>query len=223
MTGRDNELWQQCWRDRETDGFHQKLVNPLLVRFWPSIGLAPGSRVFVPLCGKSLDMVWLLAQGYEVIGVELSPLAVRAFFKENRLQPERTRLGNLMRWRQGKLSIYCGDYFSLTQEHLGQIDAVYDRAALTALPEDIRVPYVAHLRSLLPDSCEAMLLTVEDAEEGETLADSLTAADEITALYASAFRVELAHVESMLEVDPGAPDGDPVRSEHKVYRLSVGP
>lgn len=73
MTGCDNVLWLQCWRDRQT-AFHQKAVNQLLARFWPSLDLAKGSRVFVPLCGKSLDMIWLAQQGHEVIGVELSLL-----------------------------------------------------------------------------------------------------------------------------------------------------
>ena len=77
MTGRDNELWQQSWRDRKTD-FHQKIVSPHLVRFWSSLGLAASDRVFVPLCGKSLDLLWLAQQGHTVIGVELSPLAARA-------------------------------------------------------------------------------------------------------------------------------------------------
>ena len=94
MTGRDNELWQQSWRDKNID-FHQKAVNPHLVRFWSSLGLAAGDRVFVPLCGKSLDMLWLAGQGHTVIGVELSPLAVRAFFRENRLQAKRRRNSRL--------------------------------------------------------------------------------------------------------------------------------
>src|SRR5665811_341557 len=145
MTGRDNVLWLQCWRDQRTD-FNQKTVNQLLTRFWPSLDLARGIRVFVPLCGKSLDMIWLANQGHEVIGVELSPIAVRAFFRENRLQPARRQVGKFTLWKHGRLSILCGDYFSLTKGDLGHIDTVYDRAALTALPEDIRLLYVAHLR-----------------------------------------------------------------------------
>lgn len=143
MTSRDNLLWLQCWRDQQTD-FNQKSVNPLLIRFWPGLGLVRGSRVFVPLCGKSLDMIWLAQQGHEVIGVELSPIAVRAFFRENHLKPTRRRVGPFTLWRQGRLSILCGDFFSLTLAELGQIDTVYDRAALTALPEAIRMLYISH-------------------------------------------------------------------------------
>jgi thiopurine S-methyltransferase len=145
MISRDNGLWLQFWRDRRTD-FHQKTVNQLLTRFWPRLDPVCGSRVFVPLCGKSLDMIWLAKQGYDVIGVELSPIAVRAFFRENRLQPVRTQMGKFALWKHGKISILCGDFFSLTKSDLGSIDMVYDRAALTALPEDIRRLYVAHDR-----------------------------------------------------------------------------
>ena len=217
MSSRDNALWQQCWRDQQTD-FHQHDVNRLLVRFWRGLDLVPGSRVFVPLCGKSLDMIWLAQQGHEVIGLELSPVAVRAFFLENRMQPSRRKVGQFTLWQCGKISILCGDYFSVSRADLGCIDVVYDRAALTALPEDIRRHYVAHLKLIVPPACKVFLLTVEDADEGETREVTLGASAEITTLYTEAFAIELAHVESVLE-----PDTDDVAvmkcSEHKVYRL----
>jgi thiopurine S-methyltransferase len=220
MTNGVNALWRQCWHDRDTD-FHQESVNRLLTRFWSGLDLAPGSRVFVPLCGKSLDMIWLAQQGHEVIGVELSPIAVRAFFRENRLKPVRRQFGKFTLWEHGKLRILCGDYFSLTRGDLGQIDAVYDRAALTALAEDRRDRYVAHLRMLMPSSCQVFLLTVEDAEVGESLHHALAVADEVTALYSEAFDLDLTHVESIYETDSQFQDQPPQRSEHKVYRLST--
>lgn len=218
MTSRDNGLWLQCWRDRRTD-FNQKTVNQLLTRFWPSLDLARGSRVFVPLCGKSLDMIWLAKQGHEVIGVELSPIAVRAFFRENQLQPTRRRVGRFTLWEHGRLHILCGDYFSLTKGYLGQIDTVYDRAALTALPEDIRMLYVAHLRLIVPETTNVFLLTTEDAEEQETPSQVFGVAEEIKTLYSEYFEIDLAHVESLFEVDPESPDQLPERTEYKVYRL----
>ena len=220
MTGRDNVLWLQCWRDRRTD-FNQKTVNQLLTRFWPSLDLARGSRVFVPLCGKSLDMIWLAKQGHEVIGVELSPIAVRAFFRENRLQPARQQVGKFTLWKHGRLSILCGDYFSLTKGDLGHIDTVYDRAALTALPEDIRLLYVAHLRLIVQETTNVFLLTTEDAEENETPSQAFGVSEEIKTLYSKGFEIDLAHVESVFEVDPESPDQPPERTEYKVYRLST--
>ena len=218
MSSRDNALWQQCWRDQKTD-FHQREVNRLLTRFWRGLDLVQGSRVFVPLCGKSLDMIWLAQQGYEVIGLELSPVAVRAFFHENHMQPSRRKVGRFTLWQSGRISILCGDYFSVSRADLGCIDVVYDRAALTALPEDIRRLYVAHLKLILPPACKVFLLTVEDADEGETREVTLGASAEITALYSEAFEIELAHVESILEPDPDRGEGLARCSEHKVYRL----
>jgi thiopurine S-methyltransferase len=126
---RDNPLWLQFWRDQRTD-FHQQAVNQLLTRFWPNLETVVGGRVFVPLCGKSLDMLWLAEQGHEVIGVELSPVAVKAFFRENHLKPSKRRVGNFMLWKAGRISILCGDYFSLRSANLGMIDVVYDRVML---------------------------------------------------------------------------------------------
>jgi thiopurine S-methyltransferase len=219
VTGRDNQLWLRLWRERRTD-FHQQAVNPLLSRFWPSLGLAAGSRVFVPLCGKSLDMLWLVEQGHEVIGVELSPLAVKAFFRENRLQPVKRRQGRFTLWQHGRLAILCGDYFALTRADLGQIGSVYDRAALTALPQAIRTGYVAQLHLLLPATCPVFLLTIEDAEEHASLQQALGVDPELQALYAADFDIDLAHVESLFELDPHAPEQPAKRAEYKVYRLA---
>ncbi|TAN65975.1 MAG: thiopurine S-methyltransferase [Methylobacter sp.] len=220
MTGRDNVLWLQCWRDRQT-GFHQKAVNQLLAKFWPNLALARGSRVFVPLCGKSLDMIWLANQGHEVIGVELSPIAVRAFFRENNLRPSRRQVGKFTLWKHDRLSILCGDYFSLSEHDLGQIDTVYDRAALTALPEDLRQRYVAHLKLIVQETTNIFLLTTEDAEENQTPSQVLGVAEEIKTLYSEDFKIDLAHVESVFEVDPTSQNKLAERTEYKVYRLST--
>lgn len=215
----DNHLWLKFWRDQRTD-FHQSVVNPLLSKFWPELGLPQGSRVFVPLCGKSLDMLWLAQQGHEVIGVELSPVAVEAFFNENGLHPTQQQVGACTLWRNGKISILCGDYFALQQSDLGLIDTVYDRSALTALPEEIRDEYVAQLRRLVSDSAQVFLLTVEDAAENATMEQAIGVDEEIARLYSTGFRIELTYVESVFEADPESASLPDIRAEYKVYRLS---
>lgn len=219
VTGRDNDLWRQSWRDREI-AFHQKVVNPHLVKFWQNLRLTAEDRVFVPLCGKSLDMIWLAGQGHSVIGVELSPLAVRAFFRENRLQPARRRVGKFTLWENGRIAILCGDFFQLTAADLGNISAVFDRASLTALPDDIRGAYIAHLRKILPAACKILLLTTEEPEENETQGQPYAVADEIASLYTAAFDIELTHVESVFEPDPDPAIKQPVRVEQKVYFMT---
>lgn len=212
----DNELWLQCWRDRSTD-FHQKTVNPLLMRYWPSLNLSANSRVFVPLCGKSLDLLWLAGQGHLVTGIELSPIAVRAFFRENRLQPARRQVGRLTEWSSGPIRILCGDIFALAAADLGPIDAVYDRAALTALPETARIAYVAHLHALIPEMCPIFLVSAEDPEEGDGAEPAI--AEELLALYAGRFTIDLVHVVPGYQLDPEVPEAPPQRVEHKLYRL----
>ena len=222
MTGRDNLLWLQCWRDQQID-FNQESANKLLTRFWPGLYQAKRSRVFVPLCGKSLDMIWLAKQGHVVIGVELSPVAVKAFFHENHLRPTRRKVGQFTLWQHGRISILCGDYFSLTVAELGQIDTVYDRAALTALPEDIRTLYVAHLGLILTDSTTVFLLTTDDSDETETLSQAVGVGKEIKSLYSALFYIKLLYVESVFEANPDLPDQLPQRTEYKAYQLSSKP
>jgi thiopurine S-methyltransferase len=211
----DNQLWLQFWRDQRTD-FHQAEVNPLLAKFWSSLHLPAASRVFVPLCGKSLDMIWLAQQGHDVIGVELSAVAVRGFFRENGLKPIKRRQGHFTLWQSGKISILCGDYFALHKTDLGNFDSVYDRAALTALPEKLRSRYVAQLCLIVPKTARVFLLTIEDAAERETLAQSIGVGEEIKTLYAAFFEINLAYVESVFEFDAQLPK----RAEYKVYQLS---
>lgn len=216
---RDNQLWLQLWRNDEID-FHQKSVNQLLQQFWPKLECNKSSRIFVPLCGKSLDILWLAEQGYRVIGVELSSIAVRDFFQENGLQPVKTRTKNFTLWQHGNISIFCGDYFKLSKKDLGHIDTVYDRAALTALPEDVRKNYVAHIARLISSRSKVFLLTIEDAEKGETLKQALGVGDEIKSLYTKDFEISLTHVDSIYEQDLTRHDVPPVRVEYKVYQLT---
>jgi thiopurine S-methyltransferase len=219
MSASDNALWQRCWREQVT-AFHQKVTNTQLVRFWPSLELEPAARVFVPLCGKSLDMLWLAAQGHEVLGVELSPIATRAFFKENGLQPHRRKLGMFTLWQSDRIGILCGDYFNLTAAHLGDITAVFDRASLTALPQELRANYVRHLQVILPAAGKILLLTTEEPLAGETSYQSHAADEEIVALYVAAFDIQLSHVNSELEPNPDPAGAKMLRVEKKVYLLT---
>lgn len=218
-SNRDNHLWLQSWSEQRTD-FHQTVVNPLLGKFWSTLNLPYGSRVFVPLCGKSLDMIWLARQGHEVIGVELSPIAVNDFFRENGLQPVKCEVGQFTLWRHGNLSILCGDFFALKKDDLGVFDTVYDRAALTALPENVRALYVAQLSRLVPQSAKVFLLTIEDAAADATLIQAMGIDEEIGKLYADGFDIDLAYAESVFEPDAESVDQALIRAEYKVYRLS---
>ncbi|HJU06369.1 MAG TPA: thiopurine S-methyltransferase [Nitrospiraceae bacterium] len=154
------EFWHQRWASNQI-GFHEGQVNAYLARHYAQLGLAPGETVFVPLCGKSVDLRWLADQGLHVLGVELSPIAVESFFAEQGLTPRTSKEGAFAEWESGPIRLLCGDFFALTSAHLAGVQAVYDRAALIALPPERRADYVAHLGRLLPDARRTLLVTLE--------------------------------------------------------------
>jgi thiopurine S-methyltransferase len=140
----DPSFWLQAWREDRT-AFHQPGVNPHLAGHLDALALAPGSRVFLPLCGKTLDIGWLLARGFRVAGAELSPLAIEQLFAQLEVEPQVTELGTVARWAAPGLDVFVGDVFDVTRDMLGPVDATFDRAALVALPADMRARYAAHL------------------------------------------------------------------------------
>lgn len=158
------DFWHQRWQEGRI-GFHQSTPTPLLQKHWPSLQLPKDSQVFVPLAGKSLDMAWLAAQGHRVLGVELTQLAVEQFFAEHRLQPEieRTRYGT--HYRAGGIELICGDAFKLDASLLAGCAAVFDRAAIIALPPDLRQHYVSTTYAQLPSQCKGLMITLEYPQE----------------------------------------------------------
>ena len=143
----DPSFWHQRWEKHEI-AFHESEANPLLVKHFNELSLAKGSRVFVPLCGKTLDIFWLLSNGYRVAGAELSQIAIEQLFMELGLQPEISTVGEVEQWSAKNLDLFVGDLFALSRKMLGPVDAIYDRAALVAFPEDMRNRYTAHLTGI---------------------------------------------------------------------------
>ena len=139
-----HEFWHQKWQKNEI-GFHLNQPHPLLVKYMGCLNISPNSRIFIPLCGKSLDIHWLLTQGYHVVGIDLSPIAIHDLISTLGLSFTEMQSGNLSHFHHPQIDLFVGDFFELTIEQLGQIDAIYDRAALVALPEQMRSQYIQHL------------------------------------------------------------------------------
>lgn len=155
----DTDFWHARWRENKL-GFHQADYNALMVAHFDRLGLARGARVFVPLCGKTRDIAWLLSRGFRVSGVELSALAIGQLFADLGLEPTRSDLGPLQRFAAPALDIYVGDIFDLTGDRLGPTDAVYDRAAVVALPRQMRGDYAHHMHEAT-GAAPQFLLTFE--------------------------------------------------------------
>lgn len=158
----DPNFWTERWKHGDT-GFHQADVNANLAERWDSLGLEASDRVLVPLCGKSLDMKWLRDRGHPVLGVELSPIAVRDFFASLGVEPEMSQSGPFEVSEANGIRILQGDFFGLRTEDLGGIRGVYDRAALIALPPNLRLAYARTLTEKLPRSVRMLLVSLESS------------------------------------------------------------
>jgi thiopurine S-methyltransferase len=156
----DSTFWLERWQQSQI-GFHQDDTEPLLQKHWPALNVAPGSTVFVPLCGKSLDMVWLAAQGHTVVGNELSQIAIDDFYAGLNLTPEVRTEQEFTVKSAGPYELWCGDFFALPPQATKSVGAIYDRAALVALPADMRQPYAHKLIELGPDVENTLLITLE--------------------------------------------------------------
>jgi thiopurine S-methyltransferase len=197
----DTKFWLDRWRQNQI-GFHQAEYNPRLLRHWPSLKLDAAASVFVPLCGKSLDMRWLQAQGHSVIGVELAAMAVEAFFGDGGQEYSVEDAGALRVYRSDGFRIYCGDVFELTARELAGVDAVYDRGALVALPPDARRRFVDHLLRILPLRTQILLLTVEYDQNLVAGPPHAVHPDEVQALYGERCQIEALESHTSEQVPP---------------------
>jgi len=185
----DHSDWASRWSEGRI-GFHQESVSDFLAEYaeraW---GPAPIGRVLVPLCGKTLDMVFLAERGAEVIGIEYVEQALTEFFAEHDLVPEIER-EPAIRYRAGDYTLFASDFFEVSTEQVGVIDAVFDRAALVALDPETRVRYAAHLRTLMPAGAPILLITF-DYDQAEMNGPPFAVPDdEVRRLFADGFAVE---------------------------------
>jgi thiopurine S-methyltransferase len=143
----DSSFWLQRWQSNNI-GFHKSEVNPVLVKYFGELSLSKGSRVFVPLCGKTLDIAWLLSEGYRVAGAELVEMAIEQLFNELGVEPKISRIGEIRLYSAKNIDIFVGNILDVSGNILGSVDAIYDRAALVALPKEMRHRYTAHLMEI---------------------------------------------------------------------------
>lgn len=217
----DADFWLQKWQEGQI-GFHRHDVMPLLQKHWPSLQLPEGSRVLVPLCGKSLDMHWLAAQGHRVLGVELSPLAVSQFFEEAGLEPVRTTSRYGEHVSAGPIEIIVGDAFGLDPSLLADVVGVYDRAALIALPPAMRLRYRDTVYAALPAGCQGLLITLEYPQDEKAGPPFSVVQAEVEALFAASWRHRLLERRDILDQEPRFREEGLSALETAVYRLTNG-
>lgn len=182
------EFWRQKWRE-DRQGWRQAQTNPMLVRHVAALGLTEGARIFVPLCGDSVDVQWLLDQGFRVVGAELVEGAVRRLFQGMSVEPSISAAGRLRRFAGERLEVIVGDLFDLDAETLGPVAAAYDRAALVALPPETRVSYAAHLARITTNAPQ--LLMAFDYDQSVMAGPPFSVPEEeVRALYEGGFVID---------------------------------
>lgn len=216
-----NDFWLRKWESSDIR-FHQSEAHPTLVREWTAL---PAGRVLVPLCGKTLDLAWLRSRGHTVAGAELSPIACRDFFEENRIAYTNAPApgGTHEIYRGDGIEIWCGDYFALPPSWFEGATAVYDRAALIALPAELRERYAAFLRAQLPrmsPALEMLLITVEYAEGTLPGPPFAVSEEEVRRHYSSAFaRIDRLSCEADEELSARNPAAGAGSVSEAAYRL----
>lgn len=199
------DFWRTRWQNNEI-GFHQPYINPYLGYYYgehgPDAATRQKLRVFVPLCGKSKDILWLSQNGYAVTGVECSDIAVEAFFAENNLPVEKQAQGAHIKYSAGNIDILQGDFFSLTSEDLGDVTDVFDRASLIALPAEMRKDYAVKMSQLLRPSTRVLLVTLTYPQHEMDGPPFSVEENEVKVLYEPNFKIDKLAAKNTLELEP---------------------
>jgi thiopurine S-methyltransferase len=212
------EFWHERWRNGQI-GFHQPAVDRHLPVHWPSLALSERSRVLVPLCGKSLDLEWLRARGHTVLGVEVSRIAVEAFFAEQGIPAHRRALRDREIYEAPKLELIRGDFFALTPAEVGSVEGFWDRAAAIAFTAEQRPAYVEQLSRLIPRAARGLLIAVEYPQHEMPGPPFSLDAREVEALFAPHFEVREVAREDRLEHEARMRSRGVTRWQEVCYRL----
>jgi len=181
-------FWHGRWQSQKI-GWHQKTYNDLLLKYWPKINAVEESNVLVPLCGKSLDMIWLAKQGYTVVGLEIVQQAVETFFTENQLEFDTVEIGKHRKFSSQQFTIFLGDVLDLDAGII-QADAWYDRAALVAIEPSNREDYVKQIRKQTKSGAVGLLITFAYPQEQMQGPPFALHDDDVRSLFSDGFEVE---------------------------------
>jgi thiopurine S-methyltransferase len=197
----DNQHWLDRWQE-DRIGFHESSVNRHLQNWFPRFAPAPGSRVFMPLCGKAVDIHWIAQQGFTVIGIELSQIAIEALFEENSLDFEYRESDRFGIYQSANITLLQGDFFDLNDADLHNCQLTYDRAALIALERDDRPRYYDHMLSILPAGCDMLLISLEYDQAEMSGPPFSVPTDEILQRYSNAFSIQTLETSNIIDERP---------------------
>jgi thiopurine S-methyltransferase len=215
------DQWLERWK-QDRIGFHESTVNPYLPRYLSLFNLKPGDAIFLPLCGKTIDIVWLAEKGFRVTGIELSEIAIESFFAEQELRYQKFETDDFILRRSGNISLIQGDYFALQAGHLADCKMIYDRAALIAIDEENRSRYCAHMRSITrPDA--AMLLVTLDYQQTQMSGPPFAVSEqEVGQHYADYYTIDVLEQNNVIDEKPRWRDQGLTSLSESAFRLIRG-
>ena len=216
-------FWKERW-DKGEIGFHQEHINPYLGYFYgekgPSMEVRAGLKVFVPLCGKSRDLWWLMKNGYDTVGIECSEIAVEDFFNEQQLEFNRSELASHARYVSENLEILMGDFFSVTRDEIGKITDIFDRASLVALPEEMRQSYVEKITELQDPGTRTLLITLTYPQEDMDGPPFSVSEQDVHDLYGANYSIDKLAAKNVLEDEPGLKSRGLTELTETAYKLT---
>lgn len=181
--------WHSHWT-KKSPGFHEGRVNAYLKQYLPLFKLQPGDTVFMPLCGKAVDILWLAEQGFRVVGVELSQVAVESFFEESGLGFKQREAGKLVLYEAPNIALYQGDFMHLEPQTLSTCKLVYDRASIVAIESFNRAAYKKKVLELVPAATPMLMVTLSYDQNQMAGPPFSVPVDEITKLYLPEYQLK---------------------------------
>ena len=214
------DQWLDRWKQNRI-GFHASSVNSHLRRYLPSFNLNPGDTIFLPLCGKTHDIAWLAQQGFHVVGIELSQIAIESFFSEHNLQYQQFQSERFMLRISGNISLIQGDYFDLQQEDVSACKMVYDKASLIAFNETDRSRYCAHMLSIMPKATDQLLITLDYDQAQMQGPPFAVSTPEVSQYYASDYSLNVLEQDDIVDDRPRWREKGLTALTETVYRLET--
>ena len=193
--------WISRWESNRI-GWHAEQVNRHLNKYLDRFELSFGESVFVPLCGKTNDMQYLLEKNIKVIGVEMSNIAIEQFFSENNLDYLVSKIGQFVLNEGDGIKLYCGDFFDLDSRYLENVKAIYDRASLIALDEGLRQKYAKHLSDIIEFDARILLLTLNYPQHQRSGPPFAVSKEEVDQIFNGSFDIQELYCIEDIENEP---------------------
>lgn len=208
------QFWKKAW-DEGRIGFHRGEFHPELLKYFPLLEAKGEQSILVPLCGKTLDITWLSHQELYVTGLELCQKAVLEYFKDHAIENYEVEENT---YTHQNITLEVGDFFNHNRE--SGYDFIYDRAAIVALPPEMRTRYAKKCLELLRPQGKSLLIAFEYDQSKIDGPPFNVSEEEINSLFGKEAKVELLDTQSEKPKNPKFQEAGLERFTQKVYLIT---